>query len=350
MAARATAEPRSPDPGEQVPLRRLGAVTLWLLGRGGAAVEFTAATSPGLVAGVLEVAPPAGLIWSATAGRAWPPRSVQDVAGYTASLGRISAWFDEQTPAQVHAGVPVPRRPPTGIADVVGRVPLSPRGASTVHVEQVVDASGLRAWVVAVPGTSSWDPVPGPVPLDLTGNVHALAGRRTAAAAAVAGAMDAAGVRSGEPVLLVGHSQGGLVVAALAADPGFRQRFSVTHVVTAGAPVAGLGGPDGVRMLSIEHTDDVVPRLEGDRNPDRPSWVTATRPSTADPAIAARILHEPGLAHSLPAYVATASALDDSADPSIQAWREGFEVFVDRPGASSSARAVEVIRRPAAER
>ena len=91
-----------------------------------------------------------------------------------------------------------------------------------------------RAWVVEIPGTQDWWPLPGPNPFDLTGDVASLAGRATAAGEVVATALAAAGARTGEPVLLAGHSLGGMVAAGLAADPSFRSRFTVTHVLTAG--------------------------------------------------------------------------------------------------------------------
>ena len=78
---------------------------------------------------------------------------------------------------------------------------------------------GGRSWVVAVPGTQVWAPRPGENPLDVTSDARSLAGRSSAAEAAVLAAMRSAGVRSGEPVCLVGHSLGGMVAAGLAADP-----------------------------------------------------------------------------------------------------------------------------------
>ena len=68
-----------------------------------------------------------------------------------------------------------------------------------------------------------------------------------------------------EPVLLVGHSLGGMEAAALASrDTG----FAITDVVTAGSPTAQVDGfPDGVHVLSLEHHGDVVPLLDGADNP-----------------------------------------------------------------------------------
>jgi alpha-beta hydrolase superfamily lysophospholipase len=86
-------------------------------------------------------------------------------------------------------------------------------------VEQVTGPGGGRAWVVEIPGIGDWSPRPGVTPLDLTAAVHSMAGRPTAAGRAVSAALRAAGARAGDPVLLAGHSEGGLVAAAVAADP-----------------------------------------------------------------------------------------------------------------------------------
>jgi pimeloyl-ACP methyl ester carboxylesterase len=147
----------------------------------------------------------------------------------------------------------------------------------------------------------------------------------------VQAALAASGARRGEPVLLAGHSLGGMVAAGLAADRAFRSRFTVTHVVTAGSPVAGYPVPPGVQVLSLEHTDDVVPALDGRRDPDRPRWVTvrrAVRPTG--------LVLDPQSAHDVAAYTRTAELVDGSDDPSVVAWRAGLAPFVARAGISAT--------------
>jgi pimeloyl-ACP methyl ester carboxylesterase len=200
---------------------------------------------------------------------------------------------------------------------------------------------GRRAWAVEIPGTQDWSPIPGQDPFDLTADVSSMAGRPSAAERTVTGALDLAGARPDEPVLLAGHSLGGMLAAGLAADPAFRARFRVTHVVTAGSPIAGYAVPPTVRVLSLEHADDVVPALDGASNPDRPGWVTVRR--TVLPAALAA---DPILTHGVEAYRATAAIVDASDDPSLVAWRAGLAPFLRRPGAT----AVDLVvtgRRPA---
>jgi pimeloyl-ACP methyl ester carboxylesterase len=141
-------------------------------------------------------------------------------------------------------------------------------------------------------------------------------------------AMRAVGVRPNEPVLLVGHSEGGLIAAELAADPDVRREFKVTHVITTGAPVASIRIPNDVQVLSIEHTDDLVPALDGSTNRDRPNWVTVSTsaPIALLPTEQAR--SEPLIAHRAELYQFTAARLDSSDNPSITAWRAGVAPFL----------------------
>src|SRR5439155_1315285 len=110
-----------------------------------------------------------------------------------------------------------------------------------------------------------------------------------------------------DPVLLVGHSLGGMEAAALATR---HTGFAITDVVTAGSPTAQVGGfPDGVRVLSLEHRGDVVPLLDGADNPDTVEQTTVSFDDGADSTIVG--------AHGYDHYVAGAAAVDRSADPSI---------------------------------
>lgn len=145
-------------------------------------------------------------------------------------------------------------------------------------------ADGSMTWTVLIPGTQSWDPRAGDNPMDLTTNIAAMSDQVTLLAAGVAGALGAAQASAGrdgrgDEVLLVGHSQGGIIAAGLAADPGFRARFSVSHVVTAGSPIALIDVPREVSVVSLEHDGDIVPALDTADNPWRAGWVTVKGPA-----------------------------------------------------------------------
>jgi pimeloyl-ACP methyl ester carboxylesterase len=80
---------------------------------------------------------------------------------------------------------------------------------------------------------------------------------------------------AGKDVMLVGHSQDGMVSTSLAADPDFTRQFNVQHVVTAGSPTAQVPHlPDSTHALHLENRGDAVPLLDGEDNPDQPHRTT----------------------------------------------------------------------------
>lgn len=256
-----------------------------------------------------------------------------------------------------------PGRPAGGAAGLAAAIGASPSGRPPaagaepqVRVQRVT-AGGAVHWVVTVSGTRSWSPRRGTEPFDLSSDLDLLGGPARPGAppadatAGVLAAMSAAGIRPGQPVLLAGHSQGGMVAAAVAADPVLRRRFTVTHVVAFGAPVSRVPVPDDVRVLVVEHSDDPVPLADGAAEPDRPGrlLVRARSPAGAPPGalplgLPFALPFAPA-AHDLAGYAVTAAALDRASggpagaagaagaapDPSLQAWRRSAAAFLD-PG------------------
>ena len=263
------------------------------------------------------------------------PLDYEDGLGLVVGAAATRGWLTE---AGAHVVVtPVPDRVRTGrleapntIADLVAtQAELEgPDGRpDRVRVVQVPQADGSSAWVVVVPGTQEWSPAAGANPSDLTSDVLLMARKETLLAAGVETALRMAQQQAGrdglgDPVLLAGHSQGGIVAAALAADPGFRRRQRVTHVVTSGAPVARMPVPPEVSVLSLEHRQDAVPRLEGERNADRRTWVTVTRDLRGSDVQTA------SASHSAARYRETAALADTSGSSSVKAWRTGSHAFL----------------------
>lgn len=204
-----------------------------------------------------------------------------------------------------------------------------------VRVTQV-QQGGRSAWLVEVSGTQVWDPAAGGNPFDVTSDVHAMARDATVLADGVAQALEQAQLSTGrsardlrsDPVLLAGHSLGGIVAAGLASSSAFTARHHVTHVVTMGSPVARMPVQAGIQVLSLEHRQDAVPRLEGRPNPDRQDWVTVIRDLEAEqPPPGAARARTTSAAHSSSEYAVTAAAADRSAEPSLASWREGSRDF-----------------------
>jgi pimeloyl-ACP methyl ester carboxylesterase len=203
-----------------------------------------------------------------------------------------------------------------------------------------VPQPGGSVWVVEVSGTQDWGLRAGGSPFDLTTDVRSMAQASTVLADGVQQALaraqaDSAGpspsssAARGDAVMLVGHSLGGIAAAGLAASPRFTAEHRVTHVVTLGAPVARMPVPTSTQVLSLEHTRDPVPRLDGERNPDRATWVTVTRDVHDHGAEGAEAAARASRAHDLDAYVETAGLVDDSTDPSVESWRATTAPFFD---------------------
>jgi pimeloyl-ACP methyl ester carboxylesterase len=324
-----TARALTPVPA---PLSRTGQSLLGELATRPGLAEHLVASLPGLAGAWLDPVAtpgPAGL------------RDVRQTAALAASALAMVPGMREQ-PLRVQAAPPRSAPAARGLGHLMATVADCPD--RTVRVDAVRDTAGRRAWVVSVPGTSTWSPVPGRDPFDLTSDLRTMGGRDNAARQQVLAAMRVAGVPKDEPVLLVGHSLGGMVAAQVAADPAARNEFRITHLVTAGSPVASSGVPDDVQVLSIEHDHDLVPALDGAANPDRASWVTArtTTPVAPDAGPAgprpdapaaprpdvARQHNAVSAAHVATGYAVTASALDASSDPSLVAYRAGLAPFL----------------------
>jgi pimeloyl-ACP methyl ester carboxylesterase len=171
-------------------------------------------------------------------------------------------------------------RAPRCLADLMDGLQLRNSGAAgEVDVKLLTGADGRRRVIVDIPGTKDWSL--GRHTPNVTGlatNVRAIEGAATTYEHGVLDAMARAGVRSSDEVMVVGHSLGGMVAVALARDATRAHRFHVTHVVTAGAPVAAFVGqvPKSVQVLALENKHDVVPRLDGAANPDRINVTTVT--------------------------------------------------------------------------
>ena len=302
----------------------------------------------GLLIGLGEGLPALGVLlaWrSGAAGVPYPPRDQRDALGVVLAASRGIALDESGRSVTVSARRSAAGRPPTGVADLVSNHgPTS--GGRRVRVTGIQGPDGSWSWVVDVPGTQTFDPRAGDNPWDMTSNALLVAGRHPLIMQAVARALDDARRRAGDTssasrVMLTGHSQGGLTAAALAADPTFRSRHRVTHVVTSGAPAASLAVPEEVCVLSLEHDEDLVPGLEGDDNPDRRDWVTVERSLADDLGADARSSQ----AHDNAAYVDTARQVDASDDPSVQAWRDGAAPFVGSPLATTVTTDYDVVRR-----
>lgn len=230
-----------------------------------------------------------------------------------------------------------------------GGTPGAPAPPGRVDVLAVTargaDGRERTAYVVALPGTSDWSP-PGRTDRDDVRNLHAnlqlMSGNTTAELAALPAALAAAGVPPGAPVLLVGHSQGGMTAYAAASDPVLAGRYRLGHVLVAGAPIGAMRAPPpGVSVLALEHVGDVVPGLAA-----RPNLDAATR-------VTIRCDGGTGFAaHDVARYVASGERADRDADPRVAAYRDALRAAGFLPagdGATAQLTRVELRLRPPGE-
>ena len=301
-------------------------------------LERSVLEHPALVDEAVGMAP--GALTALTGGRAG-----------AVSVRRGAALLAALLPSGAALATPVASSsspPPRSFADLLGSVaeldpprgPSENPGLAAVRRVETSDPGGASsvAWIVSLPGTRDWDPRPVQDPgavHDLATNLRGVAGDMTSYEAGVVDALRDSGVRPGEPILLVGHSQGGLVAAG-AAGRLVERGYAVTHVVTAGSPIGRVEVPSTVDVLSLENRYDPVPHLDAAENPDRSHRTTVVF-SGSDADI--------GAAHGLTtSYAAGATALDGSEHPSISRFRAGLAPFL---GGTTARSDVYVLTRAA---
>lgn len=216
------------------------------------------------------------------------------------------------------AGSPTAQTPagaPASIESFVANLhSTDDRGDNLIRVDLLPDS----LFIAYIPGTQIWAATAGKNPFDATSNVAAMAGPNLAATErGVQEALRQAGAGRHDRVILVGHSQGGIIAANLASREGVQSRdakapgtqFRVVGLITAGAPIGHLRDRVSVPTLSLEHTNDLVPHLDGQKNPIKENWATATRQVKAE-----------GLTgpHELAKYQETAKLVDEIDHDGVQ--------------------------------
>ena len=285
--------------------RALGPLTGMPLRPGGLQARLTAV--PGLVDAAVQALTFAGT-------------GTLPLAGATTRLAGVLAtpFPDGTAVVRTRPGMPTGDEagPPRGTADLMRA--LAVRGAHNAGGGSIdvrtLDGAGGRRVIVDITGTTAWNVNPGRLTEEVSDfgtNLRALANRSSVFERGVVQALRQAGVGTGEPIMLVGHSQGGMIAARLAAHLD-AAGFTVTHLVTAGAPIGLAAVPRSVSVLSLQNQGDLVPELDGADNPRRSNWITV-RTARGDSTVLAR--------HSIGSYLAGAADLDASADPALAYWR-----------------------------
>lgn len=163
----------------------------------------------------------------------------------------------------------------------------NPTGAQLEHgqigLQEVHRAQGGDpAYIVQIPPTegAGFTDVPGAYggqgnSRDWGSNLRLVSGQHPAAMDDVRAAMEAAGVPPGAEVLIVGHSQGGIVANHLSADPTFNSAsgeagtYDVTHTFSVGSPVQTVLPAQGsTQSVNVHHDSAIGPGgISGDLIP-----------------------------------------------------------------------------------
>lgn len=215
-----------------------------------------------------------------------------------------STWYDVPGHSAVAPGLTSYTTGALGVADLMLTLDvLGGRPDGTIAVQTLAGPDG-PVHIVLLPGTDAlglpWDFDPDA--RDGQTDLAAVAGLPNTYAEGIRQALATAGVGD-DPVLLVGHSLGGIVANQLAHEQG----LNVAGVITAGSPIAAT--PVGIPVLSLENRGDIVPMLLGDAPVDTIDHVTVSFDDHEASVLAN---------HDLGHYVAGAQAVDASSDPSIQ--------------------------------
>ena len=283
----------------------------------------------------------------------------QSTAGAVAATmlvaGAAFGVFRDQPGVRVsQVGTPEPVNPSDSLAQLMARLRSTASVDGRIRVESFLIAAPNGAtsssavsaqptaqkFVVYLPGTQSWNMVPGANPIDFTSNLVGMANiRPTSSELAVSAALAAAGAKANDQVLLVGHSQGGLVAANLATRNNLN--YKIAGIVTFGSPIGQLASQIKVPTLAIEHRNDVVPKLDLQRNPLTTNWVTVQRTVTGTaPGVQVDITQ----AHSLAEYQTTAAQADNSRDIGLSRVRGRILEFLKGP--SGQVKTFEISRAP----
>lgn len=200
------------------------------------------------------------------------------VGVYEAITGEDTALLDDRPGGRIESveSVPGTSRSPQDLQDLIAGNDALRRdnpgqgalGSGQIGIQEVHGADGgASSYIVQVPPTegAAIDTVPDAYggqgnSRDWGSNLRLVAGQHPAAMDDVRAAMEAANIPPGSRVLLVGHSQGGIITNHLAADPTFNNAsgqdgtYDVTHTFSIGSPVQTVVPAQGTtHSVNVNH-------------------------------------------------------------------------------------------------
>jgi len=226
-----------------------------------------------------------------------------------------------ETPVRVRKSEVVDHAsPPITLEDRMDLIPSATKESpAQVRIIRYHEAHGPDRFDVFFGGTASFDPHATTQPFDLTSDVTGVAHQDPGAYRAAVEAMRQAGVTSHTPIVVSGYSEGGLI-ASLVASSG---HYDVKGVLTMGSPSGQVPIADSIPVLTVRHTDDLVPATGGfDANTHEVLVQRrAFEPGDAIPT------DKPVPAHQRDPYLQTLRMADASNDPRLVAAMDRLNNF-----------------------
>ena len=227
-------------------------------------------------------------------GAPWPAvRSLSEwVISHTPRVPAVAA-FEPMVATERAVGVAAP-------FNLVDRSVRIPTADSPVRIDRFDTPAGAR-FEVYIAGT---DFSVGPEdPWWAGSNTEFLRTGQSRSMSATETALREAGVTGQTPIVITGHSQGGLIGLAIANSG----RYTVDAVFTIGTPVGVVSDTEGVPTVHVAHPEDPVPALGGDaRFATGTTWIVHPEPR----AIGAD-------AHATQNYSTSAQAIVDLGDSGL---------------------------------
>ncbi len=136
--------------------------------------------------------------------------------------------------------------------EVISDIGAAEKKSSSVEIRKIVQPDGDVSYIVYVPGVQLGKPKSDP--FDMAAAEAAYTGSSTNVTRLVEEAMRQAGIGPNDPVMLAGHSLGGLTVGNLAADPDFRSHYDVQAVLSVGANISTDSIPKDIAVTQVNNT------------------------------------------------------------------------------------------------
>ncbi len=186
-------------------------------------------------------------------------------------------WDSNKGYLPIPSGHPLPQarrfEPPKTLSDAAADIDdlyWAEAFGQAIKITRVGEGEARR-WIVSVPGTDhpTWESTPNVADFEsnFREELNLPSAMRLGLVQAINYAMRTNGIprdrRAEEKVLLVGHSQGGMVAVALAATDPAKIGFKVAGVITMGSPARRIKVSSDVPVLALEHDQDMVPSLDG---------------------------------------------------------------------------------------